>query len=323
MRAVVLLEANDVFDVKFALELGHVADVRPSEAVNALIVVADGEHDVFRPGQQLEPAVLQPIGILEFIHQDMPEAVAVVLAQDLVPRKQLVGPQEKLGEIHHPLALALLVVGGVNLGEAAGGFVRDLDVFSALALFFRRIDEVLRLARREPFFVDVERLQDALDRRVLVLRIEDLKELRQAGVAVMRAQEAVAQAVKGADPHPAGVDRQHRRDAREHFLCRLVGEGDGEDAVRADVPGLDEPGDASGENARLARAGAGEDQRRLVGKGDRGELLGVEVFKETGHALVREWAILPPRRRTPKEGLGTAPRLADSTVLDRQPADRR
>jgi len=114
---------------------------------------------------------------------------------------------------------------------------------------------------------------------VLILGIEDLKELRQAGVAVMRAQQAVAQAVKRADPHAARADRQHRRDAREHLAGRLVGEGNGENAVRTHVSGLDEPGDPGGEDARLARARAGEDQRRLVGKGDCGELLGIEVFE--------------------------------------------
>ena len=131
------------------------------------------------------------------------------------------------------------------------------------------------------------RLEHALDRGLLVLRVEDLEELRQARVAVVRAQEAVAQAVEGADPHAARADRQHRRDAREHLLRRLVGERDGEDAAGADVARLDQPGDAGGEDARLSRAGAGEDQRRLVRQGDRGELLGIEILEEIVHSGIR------------------------------------
>jgi hypothetical protein len=69
----------------------------------------------------------------------------------------------------------------------------------------------LQVARRILLVVDVERLQQALDRRQLVGGIEDLERLRQARVAVMRAQQPVAQAVEGADPHAARVDRQHRR----------------------------------------------------------------------------------------------------------------
>jgi hypothetical protein len=67
---------------------------------------------------------------------------------------------------------------------------------------------------------------------LLVGGIEDLEQLRQAGVAVVGAQQAVAEAVEGADPHPLDVDRQHAGQARLHFLGRLVGEGHGEDARR-------------------------------------------------------------------------------------------
>ena len=51
--------------------------------------------------------------------------------------------------------------------------------------------------------VDVVRLVQPLDQRELVLRVEDLEELRQVRVAVMRAQHPVAQAVERADPHAA------------------------------------------------------------------------------------------------------------------------
>ncbi len=158
VRAVVLLEAYDVLDAEIALEFGHVADVRPAKPVNGLIVVADREHDVFRAGEQLQPAVLQAIGVLEFVHQDVPEAVPVMLAQDLVPGKELEGAQQQLREVHHALALTLLVVGGVDLGITPGDFVPDLEVPGAPALLFGRVDEILRVPRGESVFVDAERL---------------------------------------------------------------------------------------------------------------------------------------------------------------------
>ena len=127
------------------------------------------------------------------------------------------------------------------------------------------------------------RLRQALDERQLVARVEDLEELRQARVAVVRAQQPVAEAVEGAHPHAARVDRQHRREAREHLARRLVGEGDREDARRARLPGLDQVGDARGEHARLAAAGAREDEGGLARQGDGLELLGIEVFEEAGH----------------------------------------
>jgi hypothetical protein len=35
-------------------------------------------------GQQFQPAVLQPVGVLELVHQDVAEAALIVLAQNLV-----------------------------------------------------------------------------------------------------------------------------------------------------------------------------------------------------------------------------------------------
>ena len=75
-----------------------------------------------------------------------------------------------------------------------------------------------------------------LDQRELVLRVHDLEQLRQLGVAVVRAQHPVAQAVERADPHAARVDRRHRRQPRQHLLRRLVGERDREDRQRAAWP---------------------------------------------------------------------------------------
>jgi len=49
--------------------------------------------------------------------------------------------------------------------------------------------------------------------------------------------------------------------------------------VGADVAGLDQPGDAGGEDAGLAAAGAGKNQRMLVGQGDGGELMFVEIVQ--------------------------------------------
>jgi hypothetical protein len=113
----------------------------------------------------------------------------------------------------------------------------------------------------------------------LIGGIEDLKGLRQPGVAVVRAQDAVAQSVKSADPHAAGVDRQHRRNAGEHFARGLVGEGHRQNALWPDLAGLDQPRDAGGEHPGLSRAGAGKNQRGLVRERDGFELLGIQTFE--------------------------------------------
>ena len=128
--------------------------------------------------------------------------------------------------------------------------------------------------------VEVHRLDDPLDRRELVARIEDLEALRQRRELPVGAQEAVAQAVEGADPHAAHRNREHRVEPRQHLLGGLVGEGHGQHAAGRELAGLDQPGDPRGQDAGLARAGAGEDERRLGRQGDGGELLGIEAFEQ-------------------------------------------
>jgi hypothetical protein len=95
-------------------------------------------------------------------------------------------------------------------------------------------------------------------------------------------QHAIAQPVECADPHAARVDGEHRGDACEHLLGGLVGEGHGEQAVRTRLSRLDQPRDTRGEHARLAAAGARQDQRGLVRKRDRFKLGFVETGKKIG-----------------------------------------
>ena len=98
----------------------------------------------------------------------------------------------------------------------------------------------------------------------------------------MRPQKAVAQAVKRANPHAAHIDGQQRGQAREHFLGRLVGESDGQNAAGPDLTGLQQPGDAGGQHAGLAGTGPRENQGVSGGQRDSGQLLGVEVVQQGG-----------------------------------------
>ena len=287
-RAVVALELDHLAHAVLAFEQGHVADLRAAKGIDALVVVADREHALrplrsARPPRRrkhLQPAVLQAIGVLEFVDQHVREAPLVVLAQRVVVAQQLVAAQHQLGEVDHALALALVFVGLVDLDHLARLRVVRLDVARALALFLVAGDEPAHLLGHETLFVEVHRLDHALDRRHLIGAVEDLERLRQRRQLPVRTQEAVAQTVEGADPHAAHVDRQHRGQPRQHLLGRLVGEGHRQHATRRHLTGGQQPGDARGQHARLARAGAGQDQRRLRGQRYCGQLLGIEVCQQ-------------------------------------------
>jgi hypothetical protein len=190
--------------------------------------------------------------------------------------------QKELGEIDDAFALALLVVGRVDLDEAVGRVVVRLGVLRAPAFFLVGGDEPLRLPRRVALLVEVHAFHEPFHEGELVLRIHDLEKTRQARLAVMRAQHAVAQPVERAHPHAARIDRQHRGNAREHFLRRLVRESDREEPVRAHLPSLYEPRDARGEHSCFAAAGPREDQRRLARQRYGFELRLVETCEKLG-----------------------------------------
>src|SRR3954449_6785658 len=107
----------------------------------------------------------------------------------------------------------------------------------------------------------------------------------------MRTQHAIAQAMKRTYPHPARVDRQHRRDAGQHLARRFVSERDREDTVRPDLSGLNEPRNARGEHARLAAASAGENESRFLRQGYGCALLRIEAAENItgGHGQCADY----------------------------------
>ena len=137
------------------------------------------------------------------------------------------------------------------------------------------------------------------------MRIQNLEALRQVRHLEVRAQKTVAQAVEGANPHAMHVDRQHAGEPRHHFLGGLVGKGHRQNAAGSHQSVLQQPGDACGEHARLARARAGQDQGVLGWQGHGGALLRVQGLEqrrfscgggrgEKGHGvIVGSWQDFP------------------------------
>jgi hypothetical protein len=207
----------------------------------------------------------------------MPEAPLVVLAHRVVVTQQLVAAQHQLAEIHHALALALFFVQLVDLDLAAVSSSRASTMLgrrpSSLQPAMNHCSCLAGKRSSSTLCCFIRRLMA----RQLVLRIQDLETLGQVGQLAVGPQQPVAQAVEGADPHAAHIDRQHGRQPRHHFLGGLVGEGDGQQAAGRDLAGLQQPGDAGGQHPGLAGTGARQDQRMFIGQRDRGALLGIEI----------------------------------------------
>ena len=94
--AVIALELDLLLNPKLAHKVGHVAHARTAKGVDALVIVAHRHHRAARhrtrafgrvialPGQHFDPGVLQLVGVLELVDQDVAKAPLVMLAHGRV-----------------------------------------------------------------------------------------------------------------------------------------------------------------------------------------------------------------------------------------------
>src|SRR5699024_300142 len=104
----------------------------------------------------------------------------------------------------------------------------------------------------------------------------------QPGRGGVAAQDAHAGAVEGGDPHGAGGGADQLLDALAHLGGGLGGGGDREDLAGQRLAGAQQVGDAAGEPAGPAVAGAGDDQQRAAPVLGRRALGGAQPVDEGG-----------------------------------------
>src|SRR5439155_20037254 len=129
----------------------------------------------------------------------------------------------------------------------------------------------------EPLVVDLQIAQQPLEERSLISAVENGELRRQPQRLMLLADDLHSEGVERAHRHPAGLGRPagEREDALAHLGRRLVGERDREDgATRQPLP--EQMNDPMGDDERLARPGAGQDQHGSVGLADRLALLRIE-----------------------------------------------
>jgi hypothetical protein len=162
------------------------------------------------------------------------------------------------------------LVGSKALADGVVEVALGLEVGRAPALLLLGVDAGEHLPGRVAPIVEVELLEDAVHHRALIsVVVDDEAPLEPSGL-VVAAEQADADRVEGADPEIlADVRPEQLIEPGLHLAGGLVGEGDGEDAVGRDAVERDEVGDPVDDDARLAAAGAREDQERAIEVGHR------------------------------------------------------
>ena len=179
-----------------------ILDPRAAPAINRLIVIADHENRRVATRHEPQPGVLNRVGVLEFVDQDMPEAALVVFADVVVIANQFEHTQQQLREIDDAGTLALILIQAVYFEHLLlDRILAGIDMRRPQAFILVVIDKPLRLFGRPARLVQVELTHHALDHAQLVVTVEYLETLRQSGRLVMQAQHAMREPVKGANPH--------------------------------------------------------------------------------------------------------------------------
>ena len=322
--AVVLFEADGGGGGEVALEVEDVADVGGAPGVDGLVGVADDGEVAAAGGPGAGEAVLDDVGVLEFVHEDVQEALVVALGDVGLGGEEFQGAAEEVVKVDGGVGLQGVLVALVGAGDDLLEVVAAVgaDGLGGEAFILGAGDGAEDAAGGVLFGIDGEFLQAAFDDGELVVVVIDDEAAGDLDGFAVAAEDLDAEGVEGAEGHAiegvvggsaggeacAGGAGEEGFDAVAHFAGGFVGEGDGEDAPGGDALFADEVGDALGKDAGFAGAGAGEDEEGAGGGGDGLELGGVEGGVGGGGARIG--ARFAVGRGGPEGGLGHAGRVA-------------
>ena len=278
-RAVVLLERDHARAGKVGLELHDVPDVRASEGVDGLVRIAHGEEVLVLFGHELQEPVLRVVRVLVLVDEDVAERGLPLLARLGEVLEQLDGEEEHVVEVDGVRGEEPPLVEVVRVGD--GLVVEGRDALAVLLgadqVVLRGRDLGVDAARDEALRVALELLEDRLREPDLVGLVVDREVRAVAEPRRLAAEDAAAGGVEGQDPDRARDAAEHVLEPLAHLARRLVREGDREDLLRLDPVRVDQVRDPVREDARLAGAGAGDDEERPLGREDGLPLGGVQV----------------------------------------------
>ena len=186
--------------------------------------------------------------------------------------------------------------------------------------FFQPSIIIGKNARRPALLVDVLGFEQLLHQPDLIVDVENGEiglEPDQFGVA---AQDFHADRMEGAEPrHAFDHVADDLADAVLHLARRLVGEGHRQNFARPGAAGGENVGDAHGQHARLAGAGAGQHQHRPVERLDREPLLRIEPGEIGRVRSARAGARSDPawRWRRRFERIGVSQRVSQRSARSR------
>jgi len=281
-RAVVTGEVDHAGAGMILAEAQEETDVRPAEAVDRLVGIADRAEVRSRRRQDLDQRVLESVDVLILVDRDPAETLPVLLREVRPRPQQRQGLEEKVVEIEQIPRLHRRLVGGDPSCKLWGG--------APLSPPAADLPHLLQKPLR-PRGCESEEVAD------------DLRPLHRGGHPEARCEagrfrllpeDRQPQAVEGRDERPSRASGQQRGQPLLQLRRGPAAEGDCEAPLGSGPKLGDQIGEAVGQRPRLPRPRPGDDEERTVDDLRGGALLGIEAGPHSPCPLSPS---LPPARR--------------------------
>ncbi len=233
--AVVLLQPDDFRAGERLLEAEDVFNRRAAELVDALVVVAHDAEVSALFGQQADEKGLRAAGVLVFVHEDIAEALAVVVQDIRIFLEQHDGVVNQVVEIHGVGLFQPGLIQAVQLpdfgGALVGAGVAEIFVRAGHAVFRARDFGQHGPVREHPV-VDAELLLAVFHQAAGIVRVVDGEVAGEAEPVGVPPQHPRAGRVERGGPHLPAPRAEQGRKALPDLVRGLVGERDGQNLPR-------------------------------------------------------------------------------------------
>ena len=253
--AVVLLQLDDFELRKIQWQALEVVQRRAAPAVDRLVVVAHRCEARPLTHQVFQHLVLGGVGVLVFVHQHMAHLGLPALAHLGVVDQQLQGHANQVVKVHALVGRQPLLVEGHDARDHASIVVRRLggSLLGVQPHVFPEADGPLPLAGCGRVGGAAAIFEDAGD----IVGIHDAELRLETQDSAVFAHDAHTQRMEGANQHILGGAANELFGPLAHLGGRLVGEGDGGNALGLQSC-FDQAADLVGDDPRFARARSGQ-----------------------------------------------------------------
>ena len=282
-RAIISFESDHLRAGKVPLEPQDVFDVGAAPGVDRLIVVADAAQIAVCLGEEAKPKILDDVGVLVLVDQDVAEPPPVRRENVVVFAQEPQRLEQEIAEIDGVERFQARLIALVERRAAAAGEYRALRsparAWGRLPQFFHPSMRFARARAGQRFSSRFSACRSCLSRRSWSSESRMVKLWSQAHELGVHAQDLRADRMEGAEPRHGLLGPGERADALAHLPRRLVGERHRQNLIGASAARGDEVGDSGGQHAGFADACAGENEDRPVQRLDRALLLLVQAVE--------------------------------------------